>query len=96
MKLNKSLSLSACSLIVSTSVLASAELAISSAESAQNKAANVGYEWRDTARLIEQARKLAQQGKSDEAISLANKAEQQGFDALRQYQTETARYNENH
>lgn len=96
MNIRKSLLAFTCSAVLSTSVFASAEQAISSAEAAQKESAKVGYEWRDTAKIINKARKLAAEGKSDQAISLANKAQQQGRDAYRQYQTETARYNENH
>lgn len=96
MTLKKSLFVFACNAILSTSVLASADQAISSAEAAQQAAAQVGYEWRDTAKMIKQAKKLAQEGKSDQAIDLAKKAEQQGRDALKQYQAETARYTGKH
>lgn len=69
-----------------------ADQAIAAAELARQSAGKVGYEWRDTAKMIDQAKKLASEGKSDEAITLANKAEQQGRDAFAQYQTESSRY----
>lgn len=96
MTLKKYLFAFACSSLLSTAVLASADQAISSAEAAQQAAAKAGYEWRDTAIIIKQAKKLAQEGKSEEAIQLAKKAEQQGHNALNQYHNETARYNQNH
>ena len=70
----------------------SAAEAITAAESAQKAAGKVGYEWRDTAKMIEQAKKLASEGKSAEAINLAKKAQEEGQDALAQYQSESSRY----
>ena len=96
MTLKKYLFAFACSSLLSTAVMASTDQAIFSAESAQQAAAEVGYEWRDTAKIIKQAKKLAHEGKSEEAVQLAKKAEQQGYKALNQYHNETARYNQNH
>jgi hypothetical protein len=66
--------------------------AISAAEAAQKQAASVGYEWRDTGKMIKDARKLSTEGKSAQAIKLAQQAEEQGKDAYAQYQRETRRY----
>ncbi|MCG6861399.1 MAG: hypothetical protein LJE70_09030 [Chromatiaceae bacterium] len=52
--------------------------AIAAADTARKKAASVGGEWRDTGKLIDNAQKLAEEGKLDEALELANKAMRQG------------------
>ena len=96
MSIRKSLIIAACSIFMSSAALASADKAISAAEAAQKEASKVGYEWRDTAKMIKQAKKLAKQGKTDKAISLAKQAEQQGHAALAQYHTENKRYQSNH
>ena len=83
------------SLILSTSAFASADQAIAAAEAAQQAAAKVGYEWRDTDKMISEARKLAKEGKTQEAIELARQAEEQGHDAVAQYQREARRYSSN-
>ncbi|NEV62937.1 hypothetical protein [Thiorhodococcus minor] len=51
---------------------------IEAAEAARKKAASVGGEWRDTAKMITEAEGLAKSGKFEESIALANKAERQG------------------
>lgn len=48
------------------------------AVAARKAAAKAGYEWRDTKKLLRQARKLAEKGKLEEAIALANRAKRQG------------------
>ena len=68
--------------------------AIAAAESAQKKAASVGYEWRDTANLIKQAKQLAREGNSAAAIKLASQAEEQGNDAYAQYLYEMQRFDQ--
>lgn len=73
---------------------ASTDTAIAAAVKAQQAAAEVGYEWRDTGKMIKQAKALAAKGKSAEAIQLAKQAEEQGQDALKQYQSELKRYNQ--
>lgn len=55
-----------------------AEQAIKAAEAARKKAASVGGEWRDTAKLIKEAEGLAKSGKFEESIALATKAKRQG------------------
>lgn len=52
--------------------------AIDAAKAAQKKAASVDGEWRDTGKMIKQAEELASEGKADEAIELAKKAQLQG------------------
>ena len=93
MYFNKKIALFAGSLFLTTTVFAStdADQAISAAEAAQKSASKVGYEWRDTGKLISKAKELAKQGKSSEAIKLAKKAEEQGKDAVAQYHSEVNR-----
>lgn len=59
--------------------------AIAAAEAANGKAAAVGYEWRDTAQLIEDAKKAAADNEPAKAISLATQAEHQGINAVKQH-----------
>lgn len=61
-----------------------AEAAISAAKAANKGAKSVGYEWRDTGKMIKKAEKLAKEGKTEEAIKLAKKAEMQGKVAQKQ------------
>ncbi len=55
-----------------------AEQAIADADAARKKAAAVGGEWRDTAKMIKTAAGLAKSGRFEEAIELAEKARRQG------------------
>ncbi|MDK1119184.1 MAG: hypothetical protein QGM50_10415 [Anaerolineae bacterium] len=55
-----------------------AEDAIAAAKAAQKSAARVGGEWRDIRKLIRSAEKLLAQGKHEQAIKLAQKAEAHG------------------
>lgn len=64
--------------VVSTKTTPEATAAIAAAKSAQKKAASIGGEWRDTGKLIKKAEKAAKSGKSNEAITFAKKASQQG------------------
>lgn len=64
----------------------SAASAIAAAEAARGKAAEVGYEWRDTAEIITEAKKAAEAKEYDKAVKLAGKAERQGVAALKQYE----------
>ncbi|MFZ0788148.1 MAG: hypothetical protein WAM94_00820, partial [Chromatiaceae bacterium] len=57
---------------------AGAEQAIADAEAARKKAATVGGEWRDTAKMIKEAQDLVKSGEYDKAIKLANMAKRQG------------------
>ena len=92
MKLTAKLSVFTFALIMSNYSYASTDEAIASAEKARKSAAEVGYEWRDTGKMIKQAKQLAANGKSDEAIKLARTAEEQGNSALKQYRSELNRY----
>ena len=51
---------------------------------------NVGYEWRDTAKIIQEAEQAAEDCENVRAKILADKAEQQASDALDQYNAEKA------
>jgi len=59
--------------------------AISHARAAQRQAAAVGYEWRDTGQLIDDARKAAKNSQFARAIALAQQAERQSQAALDQF-----------
>lgn len=96
MKLKTKLLAFMYALILSNVSFASSDDAIASAEKARKAAAEVGYEWRDTAKMIKKAKELAAQGKPEEAIKMANKAEEQGKDALAQYRKEVQRYSTTH
>lgn len=92
MSLHKTFITFAFTALLSTGAFASADSAIAAAEAANNAAKAVGYEWRDTGKMIKKAKQLAKQGKNSEAIKLAKKAEQQGHDAVAQYKSESKRY----
>ena len=47
-------------------------------EAARKAAAAVGFEWRDTKKMLRRAKKLAGKGEYEKAIDLANKAKRQG------------------
>lgn len=73
---------------------AAAKNAIYSAKLKLARAQKLGYAWRDTAKMIEQAEKLAAAGDNDKAIALARKAAKQSDDAIAQYYAEKKRYEE--
>ena len=52
--------------------------AYAAAVAARKAAVEVGYEWRDTKKLLRQARKLAKKGEFENAVALANRAKRQG------------------
>lgn len=58
--------------------------AIAAAEDARKAAADAGFEWRDTAKMIKDAQKLADDGKAEDAIAMANAAKVQGEMGLKQ------------
>jgi hypothetical protein len=62
-----------------------AAAAIAAAETSRAAAAAVGYEWRDTAAMIEAAKKAVEEKDFDKAVKLAHQAEQQGKAAVAQY-----------
>lgn len=80
-----SLLLAACASNGGTSAAANdAAQAIAAAEAARSQAAAVGYEWRDTGKIIAAARKAADGQKYDKAVALASKAERQSVYAVKQ------------
>ena len=62
----------------------SAAAAITAAEAARSKASAVGYEWRDTAKLIAAAKKAMKAKDSEKAAKLARQAQHQSESALKQ------------
>ncbi|MFT5502731.1 MAG: hypothetical protein ACI845_001380 [Gammaproteobacteria bacterium] len=62
--------------------------AIYAAKLKNARARNLGYEWRDTAKLIAEAEKAAEDCEHVRAKILANKAEEQASDAIVQYQAQ--------
>jgi hypothetical protein len=58
--------------------------AIEVAEAAQKAASEVGFEWRDTAKLIKSAKKALEAGETEKAIKLANTAKLQGEMGVKQ------------
>jgi nucleoid-associated protein YgaU len=59
--------------------------AIYAAKLKNARARNLGFEWRDTAKLIESAQKAADECDNAKAKTLADQAEQQASDAIAQY-----------
>lgn len=58
--------------------------AITAAEDARKAAAEVGYEWRDTAKMIKEAQAALDAGDKDKAMKLADAAKLQGEMGLKQ------------
>lgn len=63
-----------------------AQAAIAAAKDATKKAGSVGYEWRDTGKMIKSAEAALKEGKVEDAIKLANKAKRQSENAYAQYE----------
>jgi len=68
-----------------------ANTAIAAAEKSAAAAAAVDYEWRDTGKLIKEAKEAAAGGDFDKAVKLATKADQQGELAVKQEAIEAAK-----
>ena len=64
--------------------------AIYAAKLKNARARNLGYEWRDTAKMIQDAEKAAEECDNVRAMMLAKKAEEQAADAIAQYEAERA------
>jgi hypothetical protein len=62
--------------------------AIYAAKLKNARARNLGFEWRETAKIIEAAEKAAEECDNVRAKILADKAEQEASDAIAQYQGE--------
>jgi nucleoid-associated protein YgaU len=71
---------------------ASAEAAIAAAKKAQSEASALGYEWRDTGKLIKQAEAALKAGDYAKAESLANQAKMQAEEAIDQYYLQQAKF----
>jgi len=86
-----SLLLSACASSGGTTAAAGdATQAIAAAEAATAKAAAVGYEWRDTHKMIKAAKKAAEAKEYDKAVALASQAERQSVNAVKQQAEQVA------
>jgi len=70
----------------------SAKTAIAAAEASRSKADAVGYEWRDTAAMIDEAKKAAEAKDFAKAIELASEAERQGKYAVAQHAQQVEAY----
>ncbi len=64
--------------------------AIYAAKLKNARARNLGYEWRDTAKIIKEAEKAAENCENVRAKILADKAEEQASDAIAQYNAQQA------
>ena len=62
--------------------------AINAAKAANKEAAAVGYEWRDTGKLLKKAEEMASKGDNEGAIKLADKAKSEAQMAVKQYELE--------
>jgi len=83
------LTLSACATATSPAYNKNDALgAISAAEHEASRAGKVGFEWRDTGKLIKKAKKAMQKEDYNSAVKLANKAKRQGTLALGQYESQ--------
>ena len=65
---------------------ADADAAIAAAKAATKKAAGVGFEWRDTGKMIKKAEAAAKAGDFNAAVKGAKKAERQSINAYAQYE----------
>jgi len=63
--------------------------AIYAAKLKNARARNLGYEWRDTAKIIQEAEKAAEDCENVRAKILADKAEQQAADAIAQHDAQS-------
>ena len=69
-----------------------AEQAIANAKAANAEVAAMGYEWRDTDKIIKQAEQALADGDEDKALALANKALAQANDAKAQAAAEKQKF----
>jgi len=68
-----------------------AEQAIADAKSANAQAKKMGAEWRDTGKMIKKAEKALADGDDQKAIKIANKAQRQAENAMKQAKEQEAR-----
>lgn len=66
-------------------------LAIGAAEAALQEANRLGFEWRDSQKILVRARGAAQKGDEEAAVKIANLAQAQGEKAINQYYLESAK-----
>ncbi len=64
------------------------ERAIDEAIAAAKKANSVGFEWRDTGKMIKKAQAAAEKGDDATAMMWANTARNQGVQAYKQYESQ--------
>ena len=69
-----------------------AEQAIAEAKAENAKAKKLGYEWRDTGKMIKNAEKALADGDEAKALKLANKAIEQARDAQKQAEIENQKF----
>ncbi len=60
--------------------------AIKAAEQANKKAKSVGNEWKNTGKIIKKAKAALKKADYDKAIKLANKARNEGINAVKQHE----------
>jgi len=70
---------------------AQAEQAIADAKATNAQAKNMGAEWRDTAKIIDSAEAALAESDYAKAIELANKAQRQAENAIKQYREQEER-----
>ena len=78
------LSLAACQ-SAPTKTLDEANMALKSAMTANEAAKKLNVEWRDTGKIMKKARAAKGEGKFDDAVKLADKAERQAINAVKQF-----------
>ncbi len=71
---------------------ASFDALFAAAESSRAQAAELEYEWRDTAKLLENAKAAAAEGDFEKAEKLAAEAQRQGEAALKQAKLQEERW----
>ncbi len=59
------------------------------ADAKRKEAAAIGYEWRDTGKFLDQAKKAADAGDNEKAMKLVSKALEESSDAIAQHDRET-------
>lgn len=81
------LSLAACE-SAPTKTLSDADKALVSANKANSKAKKLYIEWRDTGKILKKAKSAKKSGDFDKSVKLANKAERQAINAVKQYKAQ--------
>ncbi len=81
-------SLFACASLAQAGPKEDAQKAIAAAEATNTKVGKVGFQWRDTGKIIKKAKNAVASKDYKKAVKLASKAETQGKLAYIQYETE--------